>query len=140
MSAEAILDRLNKARLTAPGKWLARCPAHDDGKPSLSILERGDGSVLLYCFAGCSVDEIVGAVGLEMRDLFPPPDHQRARPSGRWSSKWRAEDLLHLLDREALIILIVAADKVRDGSVTEADMQRLARARTNVARIVEALA
>lgn len=140
MSADAILDRLTGVRQITPGKWLARCPAHDDGRPSLSILEKVDGQVLLYCFAGCSADEIVGAVGLEMRDLFPPREHQQPRSSGRWGSRWSAADLLHLLDREALIIMIVAADRVRDGSVSAVDLERLARARTNVARIVEALA
>ncbi len=50
---------------------LARCPAHDDHHPSLKITETDDGTVLLKCWAGCSTSEIVGAIGLELRDLFP---------------------------------------------------------------------
>lgn len=53
------------------GQWMCTCPAHDDRKPSLSVKEGDDGCVLLNCFAGCSVDAVAGAVGLEMRDLFP---------------------------------------------------------------------
>lgn len=140
MTAEAVLDRLSAVRQIGAGKWLARCPAHEDGRPSLSILEQGNGKVLLHCFAGCGADDIVAAVGLQMRDLFPPGDDNAVKPSGRWNSRWNPVDLLHLLDREALIVVIVTADKVRDGSVSEADLQRLVRARTNVARIVEALA
>ncbi|MBK6590648.1 MAG: DUF3987 domain-containing protein [Acidobacteria bacterium] len=48
---------------------MARCPAHDDKSPSLSITEKDD-KVLVHCFAGCTPDEILSAVGLEFRDLF----------------------------------------------------------------------
>ena len=56
--------------------WSAQCPAHDDRDPSLSIREAGDGTVLLHCFAGCSTDEVVAALGLGMFDLFAV--HRRA--------------------------------------------------------------
>jgi putative DNA primase/helicase len=36
---------------------MARCPAHDDRTPSLSIGER-DGKVLFHCFAGCSQSKV----------------------------------------------------------------------------------
>jgi hypothetical protein len=60
------------ARRSARG-WLARCPAHDDRSPSLSIAEGDDGRILLHCFAGCSLESIVAALGLTMRDLFKGP-------------------------------------------------------------------
>ena len=34
-------------------RWMARCPAHDDQTPSLSISEGSDGIVLVKCFTGC---------------------------------------------------------------------------------------
>lgn len=45
------------------GRWyrsygIARCPAHDDRNPSLSIADGDDGRLLLYCHAGCSYDAI----------------------------------------------------------------------------------
>jgi len=52
------------------GGWKAKCPSHDDQNPSLSISEGEGGRVLLHCFAGCAVDEIVSDLGLEMTDLF----------------------------------------------------------------------
>ena len=33
------------------------------------------GAVLLNCFAGCSAEQIVNAVGLELKDLFPRDDY-----------------------------------------------------------------
>ena len=52
--------------------WQARCPAHEDHQPSLSIREGDDGRVLLKCFAGCPVEAIVAALGLTLADLFEP--------------------------------------------------------------------
>jgi 5S rRNA maturation endonuclease (ribonuclease M5) len=48
---------------------VAQCPAHADGRPSLSVT-RIDGSVLLYCHAGCQTGDILAALTLDMRDLF----------------------------------------------------------------------
>ena len=72
MSAETLLSMLDKVRKTGPDRYIARCPSHDDKSPSLTIRESDDGKVLVHCFAGCSVHEIVHAVGLELSDLFPP--------------------------------------------------------------------
>ncbi len=51
--------------------WMARCPAHDDREPSLSIRSGNHGRVLLHCHAGCSPEQVVKAAGLRMSDLFP---------------------------------------------------------------------
>ncbi|MCG7980292.1 MAG: hypothetical protein N0E58_19450 [Candidatus Thiodiazotropha endolucinida] len=69
---ETVINRLNKVRSLGNGRYLALCPVpeHDDRSPSLSITESDDGRVLLKCFAGCNTQEIVAAIGLEMKDLF----------------------------------------------------------------------
>src|SRR3546814_11735047 len=48
------------------GKWqgdfaMCRCPAHADGKASLSI-RVGERAVLFHCFAGCTADAIMSAL------------------------------------------------------------------------------
>jgi len=50
--------------------WHAKCLAHDDENPSLSIAEGDDGRVLLHCHAGCTVDEICSALSISKADLF----------------------------------------------------------------------
>ena len=50
--------------------WLARCPAHEDRRQSLSIGAGEAGKILVRCHAGCSAQSIVGAVGLKLSDLF----------------------------------------------------------------------
>ena len=54
--------------------WMAICPAHHDQHPSLKIDEGDDGRVLVHCHAGCSVDDIVRAMGLSVSDLFVDED------------------------------------------------------------------
>jgi putative DNA primase/helicase len=44
------------------GSWMARCPAHDDRKPSLSIRDGDDGKVLLRCHAGCEQHQVIAAL------------------------------------------------------------------------------
>ncbi|GFP18678.1 putative DNA primase/helicase [Candidatus Hakubella thermalkaliphila] len=67
---EKVLSKIQKVKKTG-GVYTARCPAHQDKNPSLSISASSNGTVLLKCFAGCRVEDIVAALGLEMRDLFP---------------------------------------------------------------------
>jgi putative DNA primase/helicase len=64
------LQGLPKFRKTSDGQFTASCPAHDDRNPSLSIGIGADGKVLLTCFAGCSTDDIVAALGLTTADLM----------------------------------------------------------------------
>ncbi|MFG0246373.1 MAG: DUF3987 domain-containing protein [Phycisphaerales bacterium JB052] len=67
---DAIRDRGGRVNRSG-GQWMCTCPAHDDRTPSLSVKEGDDGRALLKCFAGCSVESIVSALGMQMRDLFP---------------------------------------------------------------------
>jgi hypothetical protein len=69
-AVERFLSGLESVSRTGDNGWQARCPAHDDHDPSLSITEGEDGRVLLCCWAGCEIGAIVAAIGLEPRDLF----------------------------------------------------------------------
>ena len=72
-----ILGRLEAVRQTGPSQWQARCPAHDDRNPSLSVSRGDDGRALLNCQAGCSAMEVCQALGLPLRALFPPNNDRR---------------------------------------------------------------
>ena len=58
------------------------CPTHSDKQPSLSINPGKDGRVVMHCQAGCSTKDILAAVALTERDLFPA-HMQAARGSAR---------------------------------------------------------
>jgi len=53
--------------------WLCVCPVplHDDHRPSLSVGLGDDGRVLLHCHSGCTAEDIVKSLGLQLSDLFP---------------------------------------------------------------------
>lgn len=69
----------------------ARCPAHDDTKPSLSATYRVSpdkgGRVLLRCHsaAGCDTPTILDALGLTWADLFDEPPARPATDKQRWT-------------------------------------------------------
>lgn len=63
-----MLTKLDKLTLRKNGEYLARCPAHEDDKPSLSLRLNGS-KILVHCFAGCKPESIAAALGLSMADL-----------------------------------------------------------------------
>ncbi len=79
LTLDNVLARLEAVRRCGAG-FVARCPAHKDRAPSLSIREGEDGNVLLKCFAGCSYRAIIDALEIEpTRALRPQP--VRLRPA-----------------------------------------------------------
>lgn len=78
---EKVLAQLPDSKRSGKG-FKACCPAHKDRNPSLSISEADDGTVLLKCFAGCAVEEVVAAMALDMADLFPA-QQEPPRPTGQ---------------------------------------------------------
>lgn len=75
----ALLDKLQSVQEKS-GYWLALCPAHEDHKPSLSVREHDDG-VGVKCHAGCTTEEILGALGMEPSDLRPGARVEVSKPS-----------------------------------------------------------
>lgn len=124
---DRLLPRLEAVKPAGPNRWSARCPAHPDRTPSLSIRETDDGTLLIKCWAGCGAADVVRAVGLEMRDLFPrklPISRSPIRPSQRWVPR----EALDALAQEALLVVIVAEDIHEGRTPTQSDMERLALA------------
>jgi len=70
MSVEDFLGRLKGVTEDGKGGWMACCPAHDDHNPSMHVNVGDDGRILVKCFAGCSSDDIVAAMGIEKKDLM----------------------------------------------------------------------
>lgn len=106
----SILEKLVGVRKVGVDKYVARCPAHADKSPSLSIREMSDGRVLLKCFAGCETENVLSAVGMTFRDIMPERlgDFPRVRPA------FTAGDALRALAHEAGVVAI-AAGTLSDG-------------------------
>jgi hypothetical protein len=130
MSAAKFLARLEGVRQRGRGQWMARCPSHSDKSPSLSIEEKGDGTVLVHCFAQCGFGDIVRAVGMEPADLFPASRTHYARPSRSGLSAW---DVLRALALEVQVVALAAGDIVAGRLLLPQDADRVAVASGRIA-------
>ena len=135
---EQLLGRLERVK-GRNGSWTARCPAHDDKGPSLAIRHVDDGRILLHCFAGCQVESVVSALGMDMTDLFPPDEKRREYPvegKKRLKPAFYASDLIRILAFEALVVSICAHD-VRKGKVlSDDDNERLKVAQQRIEEVM----
>ena len=90
------------AKQVRRGHWLARCPAHGDKRPSLSIAEGRKHPVVFRCMsAGCTQDEVLKALGLTWRHLLG----ERPQMAPEVSRRAQDEQTLHALKdlRRALV-------------------------------------
>jgi hypothetical protein len=100
---ELLLSKLPDSKRSGSG-WQARCPAHDDRRPSLSIAEGDDGRALVKCHAGCETRAVVEALGLKLSDLMPKGSAESQETLSR-PAKDRRPDKSFSTAREALAAL-----------------------------------
>lgn len=123
MSVDNLLSRLDKVKRTGHGKWIARCPAHDDKRPSLSIRELDDGRILLHDFSGqCGAGDILSAIGLTFDDLYPERPIENGKPERR---PFPAVDVLRAISFEVTIVAMAASRMLSGKHFAEADRERL---------------
>lgn len=120
---EQLLSRLDKVS-GRNGSWVACCPAHEDRRPSMSIREQ-DGKILLHCFAGCEVADIVGAIGMDLTDLFPPRETHMTYDKPAAKVRLYASDVLKVLHLEAQLVMVAAYNMANGTSLDDADRERL---------------
>jgi len=139
MRTGLLLSRLAAVRPVGANRWLARCPAHQDRSPSLSIRTAG-ARTLFHCHAGCDPDDILAAVGLSWRELYADDPWRAAEAQGiaHAGHQHRRQVLrreLHNgidMDVERAILRICAAD-LRVGKVlSPEDRGRLEVARERI--------
>ena len=111
-SITSILNRLEKVRpsVSHRDQWTARCPAHEDRSPSLSIRLTHD-RILLHCHAGCDVEDILRAIGATWADICPERDIplEKALAHGR-RKRYLLPDIEEVNYAE-WVLKIAAADK-----------------------------
>jgi hypothetical protein len=118
----SILSHFNKVRATSKsGSYNCLCPAHDDSSASLSIKICEDGRVLIHCFAGCDIQNILGAVGLSLDDIVP----QRIdllKPIGKAYNPFA---ILKNMKDEALFVYMCASHIEQGEKLETSDKQKL---------------
>lgn len=87
------LSRLDGVKRCSPpegmiSQYMAKCPAHDDKKASLSVGESREGKTVIYCQAGCDTVDVLNAMGLTKADLFDnsqKPERKRPKVTARYN-------------------------------------------------------
>lgn len=136
MNVESLLSRLEGVKKTSHCTWIARCSAHEDKSPSLSVRLTEDGAILLFCFAGCGAADILAAIGLSFGDLYPDretgmvPRGTKKKPR----DPWFAIAALRALADESLVVLLAARMLERGEALAAEDMARLATSRARIER------
>ena len=111
----SIASGLNKVRWHGEYEFSACCPAHDDRTPSFTASDK-NGKILVKCFAGCTQDEVIGA----LRDLGLWHSASRYQLERRKRSKL-VEDI-----RSHYQIFLFGASQIKSGQeLSEADQTKL---------------
>ena len=119
-----LIKLLDAVKETGSNRWLARCPAHDDRRPSLSVTQTDDGIWLYKCWAGCEQLAVVDALGIEFADLFPERRIRHIDHRLRLS----AIDALAALGHEATVVAVIASDFLVHKAIDAETWSRLALA------------
>jgi 5S rRNA maturation endonuclease (ribonuclease M5) len=140
------------------GGWMAVCPAHADGTPSLSVSEGSTQPVVLNCHAGCDPRDILAALKLSWADVceersapapvkpehypylnetgellyevvrMPGKQFRQRRPDGDGGWVWRLDDTRRVIFRLPEVIAAVAAGEPVFVCEGEKDVQAIERA------------
>lgn len=76
------------------GRWTARCPAHGDRTPSLSLAEGRESPVVLHDHGGCPAEDVLATLGLSWAEVLDggercaPIDRRRRMSSRRTATAW----------------------------------------------------
>jgi hypothetical protein len=133
MSADVLLARLEGVRRTGRDRWMARCPAHDDKRPSLAVRQLDDGRLLIHDFAGCAPHEVLQACDLDFSALFPRSISEHA-PSA--AKPWNVREVLVALKFELTLGVIILGDVASGKAI---DRTRASEAKHRILRFLEEL-
>jgi hypothetical protein len=133
MDIDNFLSNFDKVKSTGSGKWIACCSAHPDMSPSLAIKQTDGGKLLLHCFSGCPVTDIVAAVGLELSDLMPTnPSYQKGTKPPRFNKY----ELFDRLAFEAVILSMAIRQLLAKEDLSPEDLSRVLHAENTINGIV----
>ena len=122
MNLERVLARLQGVRRNGE-QWVARCPAHADKSPSLSLRDE-NGKVLFHCFAGCTVEDICAALEIKVSELFSKPrELHKSEPRIVREAQKRITGLRNRLspsDRQRAVTVILADETNLDAAIARA--------------------
>lgn len=125
MSIDFILSRLTSVKRNG-NQYTAKCPAHADKSPSLSLKDCGD-HVLIHCFGGCDAPDVLGAIGLTLADLYAESNLTKTERRHFYESK-RRSDNRETLQNELNVLLIAKNALLKGNALAPDDLARVNQA------------
>jgi putative DNA primase/helicase len=101
----------------AGGGWAARCPAHDDRTPSLSIHDGDDNKVLVRCHAGCDQERVIAA--LRERGVWEVTGRSEGRCDRKYQHRISNGPNLDFLKRTAAALAVWQASQPAERTPVE---------------------
>lgn len=109
---EIVLPKLTGVRMSG-GSFSARCPAHEDNKPSLSLSVGKEQPVVLFCQAGCDSEDILKAIGLTWEDLCAQREDQDLAKA-EWTPAGDAVAVYDYRDEDGILLFQVLRTASKD--------------------------
>jgi hypothetical protein len=136
---ENLLNRLESVRPCGEG-YRADCPNGHRSRGNLSIKQCDDGRILIHCFSGCSLNEILDATGLRIADIMPERINYKSSP--QQVKKWR-QDATHRdwaefakdFGHECLIVYVAGLQLCNNEPLNSEEMDRLKLALKRIGNI-----
>lgn len=128
MEINNLLNLLDNVKNKGNGRYVSCCPAHKDKTPSLAITETGD-RILLHCFGGCSVGDVLGSLGLQMSDLYQNNNNLKEAGSPQLS-----ESQKNLLNEKRLLVEITQNESQKRQLTTD-ELARMKKAKTTIRKL-----
>lgn len=140
---ERWLARLDRVYQKGPDSWKASCPTdahpHGDRSAGLCLDIANDGRLLLYCPAGCTGFDIAPAVGLPLRDLYPPSEPGAWQKPADGLSFAKRRELSNDLHTEEHILTTFDQNVGKGIPMAESDLWRVGLAMGLVVQLRRAL-
>jgi len=125
-----LLSRLKKVKKTGNDSFIACCPAHDDKSPSMTIREVENGKLLIHCFAECSIENIIGSIGLDFDDIMPDKVDDEIRRSRK--IPFSPSDVLACVKADAKYLYLVFCDIDKGNALTPDNLEYAKRAAARI--------
>jgi hypothetical protein len=140
MSIDNLLSRLPSAKRTSKDTWRCACPAHQGTNKTALSIKNDNGKILINCFHGCSVLDVLGAVGLDMTDLFEDDvrsDYKTTASVKPHEVKFYPRDLLSMIDFELKIVMLGLFQLDKGITLTQEDRDRMKLSYERIKQIQE---
>ena len=122
---DLVLARLDNPRPSGRNRWRCVCPSCGGNKSALSVGIGDDDAVLLRCWKGCDAAAVVGSLGLQLHELFPPKLSGHGSAPMRRRGMLTAGQAMEVTAFECLLVWTAASNLANGHALTNDDRDRL---------------